>query len=142
MEGDDVNDKEQHHTLPILLAVVVNTTQVDLSWSAIEGGPSGYKVEWRPGIGGPWHAVDPTHEGAGLAYSQKNLMTAIGYLYRVRAVFVDGETGEWSDEAFVVTLEDKRQNLKKWLFIGGAIVAITTVALVLLQLFGSKGPLM
>ena len=63
-------------------------------------------------------------------------------LYRVRAVFVDGETGEWSDEVFVVTPEDKRQNLKKWLFIGGAIVAIATVALVLLQLFGSKGPMM
>ena len=53
MEGDDVNDKEHHHTRPILLAVVVNTTQVDLSWSAIEGGPSGYEVEWRPGIGAP-----------------------------------------------------------------------------------------
>ena len=53
MEGDDVNDKEHHHTRPILLAVVVNTTQVDMSWSAIEGGPSGYEVEWRPGILGP-----------------------------------------------------------------------------------------
>ena len=27
MEGDDVNDKEHHHTRPILLAVVVNTTR-------------------------------------------------------------------------------------------------------------------
>ena len=60
----------------------------------------------------------------------------------MRAVLIDGETGEWSDEVFVVTPEDKRQNLKKWLFIGGAIVVIATVALVLLQLFGSKGPLM
>ena len=85
---------------------------------------------------GPWHAVDPAHEGASVAYSHKNLMTAIGYLYRVRGVFVDGETGEWSDETFVVTPEDKRQNLKKWLFISGAIVAIAVIGLALLQSFG------
>ena len=127
VEGDDLNDTERHNDRPTLTTVAVDTTQTDLSWTPVQGNPTGYEVGWLPGVGGPWRAIDPAHEGAGLAYSHRNLTPGDRHLYRVRAIFAGGVTGEWSDEVSAVTPKDTGMGLKKWLLIGGAVVALIVV---------------
>ena len=76
---------------------------IDLSWTAPEGEPTGYNVEWSPdGQPGTWRPVDPAHDGAATEYGHTGLDAETAYHYRVRAVNDDGP-GEWSAVASATT---------------------------------------
>ena len=82
---------------------------IDLSWTAPEGEPTGYNVEWSPdGQPGTWRPVDPAHDGAATEYGHTGLDAETAYHYRVRAVNDDGP-GEWSAVASATTEATTRQ---------------------------------
>ena len=116
----------------------MNPTQVDLSWFDSEVMWTRYEVEWKFGGGYPWRGVGPPHEtDSALVYSDRNLKPSVKYIYRVRAVFDDGETGAWSDEVLAVTPKRLQFNLweilRYWQYLIWAVVAaiIITLATVL-----------
>ena len=79
------------------------SSRIDLSWTAPEGKPTGYNVEWSPdGQPGTWRPVDPAHDGAATEYGHTGLDAETAYHYRVRAVNDDGP-GEWSAVASATT---------------------------------------
>ena len=79
------------------------SSRIDLSWTAPEGEPTSYNVEWSPdGQPGTWRPVDPAHDGAATEYGHTGLDAETAYHYRVRAVNDDGP-GEWSVVASATT---------------------------------------
>ena len=79
------------------------SSRIDLSWTAPEGEPTSYNVEWSPdGQPGTWRPVDPAHDGAATEYGHTGLDAETAYHYRVRAVNDDGP-GEWSAVASATT---------------------------------------
>ena len=86
-----------------LAAAAAGSSRIDLSWTAPEGDPTGYNVEWSPdGQLGTWRPVDPAHDGAATTYGHTGLNAETAYHYRVRAVNDDGP-GEWSAVASATT---------------------------------------
>ena len=84
-------------------ATAAGSSRIDLSWTAPEGEPAGYNVNWSPdGQPGTWRPVDPAHDGAATGYSHTGLTAETAYHYRVRAVNRDGP-GEWSAVAGAAT---------------------------------------
>ena len=68
-------------------ATAAGSSRIDLSWTAPEGEPTGYNVNWSPdGQPGTWRPVDPAHDGAETRYSHTGLTAETAYHYRVRAV--------------------------------------------------------
>ena len=90
-----------------LAAEAASDTRIDLTWTAPDGEPTAYHVEWSADGESNWQGVDPGHSGAGTAYSHTGLTEETTYHYRVRAEN-EGGTGEWTEAVSAIT--QKRPN--------------------------------
>jgi fibronectin type 3 domain-containing protein len=84
-----------------LTAAAVDTSRINLSWSASSGVVDGYHIQRRPASGGGWAAVD-TVPGNQTSFQDKGLASATTYQYRVRARNASGFS-EFSAEASATT---------------------------------------
>ena len=85
-------------------ATAASHTQIDLSWTAPEGEPTSYQVEWSADGETNWQGVAPSHSGADTAYSHTGLTAETTYHYRVRGENDNG-AGEWSETVSATTEE-------------------------------------
>ena len=73
-----------------LTAVSITTARVDLSWSQPddEGGPlvDGYRIEWSPDGGHPWHILKTDTGNTGTNYSDTTISKSTTRHYRVRSL--------------------------------------------------------
>ena len=91
-----------------LSASASGTSGIDLSWTAPEGEPTGYAVEWSGDGETGWAAVDPEHSGTATEYAHTGLTANTAYYYRVLAL-ADAVPGKWSDVASATTDSATRQ---------------------------------
>ncbi len=91
-----------------LSASASGASRIDLSWTAPEGEPTGYAVEWSGDGETGWAAVDPEHSGTATEYAHTGLTANTAYYYRVLAL-ADAVPGEWSDVASATTDSTTRQ---------------------------------
>ena len=87
-----------------LEATAASHTQIDLSWTAPEGEPTSYEVEWSEDGKTNWQGVAPSHSGTEAAYSHTDLTAETTYYYRVKAENDNG-AGEWSETVSATTEE-------------------------------------
>ena len=85
-------------------ATAASHTRIDLSWTAPEGEPTSYEVEWSADGETNWQGVAASHSGTGAAYSHTGLTAETTYHYRVRAENANG-AGEWSETVSATTEE-------------------------------------
>ena len=73
-----------------LTTVSITTARVDLSWSQPddEGGPlvDGYRIEWSPDGGHPWHILKTDTGNTGTNYSDTTISKSTTRHYRVRSL--------------------------------------------------------
>ena len=62
-----------------LQATAASDTQIDLSWTAPDGEPTGYDVEWSADGSTNWTAVVPAHSGTDTTYSHTGLTAETAY---------------------------------------------------------------
>ena len=91
-----------------LSASASGASRIDLSWTAPEGEPTGYAVEWSADGETGWAAVDPEHSGTATEYAHTGLTANTAYYYRVLAL-ADAVPGDWSDVAGATTDSATRQ---------------------------------
>jgi hypothetical protein len=84
-----------------LEALLVSSTQIDLSWSDTTSNETGFKVERKLGPGGTWQTLATLGPGA-TAYSDTGLGPFLLFVYRVSALIPTGQTAP-SDEARMAT---------------------------------------
>ena len=85
-------------------ATAASHTQIDLSWTAPEGEPTSYEVEWSADGETNWTVVDPPHSGTDTSYSHTGLTAETNYYYRVLAENANG-AGKWSEIVSATTEE-------------------------------------
>ena len=85
-----------------MTAVAASDTQIDLSWTAPDGEPTVYEVEWSSDGSTNWTAVSPAHGGTGTTYSHTGFEAETAYSDRARAA-KDDVAGEWSGSAAAMT---------------------------------------
>lgn len=88
--------------LPLLSALAVSTSQVNLNWSDQYSNESGFKIERAMNSNGPFTLIQTTAANA-TAYSDTSLMAFTTYYYRVYG-FNSSETGSSSNIVTVTTL--------------------------------------
>jgi len=84
-----------------LAAVSAGLTAINLSWTDVSSMETGYRLERRTGIAGPWAEVAQLGADA-VAYTDTGLGSSTQYYYRIRAVG-DGGLSDYSNEAEATT---------------------------------------
>lgn len=81
---------------PTLVANVISSTQIDLSWTNVAN-ESSYKLEWSPNGTSGWTQIGGTIAANTTNYSHTGLTASTHYYYRVTAV---GDGVTYSDSGF------------------------------------------
>ena len=85
-----------------LIASVVSSSQINLSWTDNSDNETGFKIERKTGIGGTWTEIDTVGVNV-TTYQNTGLTPATTYYYRVRASNAGGDS-DYSNEASATTL--------------------------------------
>ena len=85
-----------------LTATAITTTSIDLAWMDSGGGRTGYTVESKIGVGGPWTTLASPAADA-TTHSATGLTANTTYFFRIKALRTGASDSAYSDEASAAT---------------------------------------